>query len=306
MLVGATFLWTAGIKAVAPQKFQDHLTFLKIPLGAHVKTWARLAAGLEAAWGVALVSGIASAVLYPATAIVLVALGALTWWSVSSGRTDDCGCYGGFIAASLWQSVGLNALFASLCLAAWKLSPVALDIPAFKVLIAIATGIVFVLVTMQSQSLLESRGWALVDVNPLRENVPWRHSWAAGSTETIKGEVLVAFLGPDCPYCSQFVTMANAFVQAPGLPPVIGVIATSAKGLREYVKENDIGFPVVRISASLINRLVGAFPTIAVVDAGNVTAIWNGVIPPDFITRVKLAFFPGRGAAPVSRIQNVG
>ena len=123
-IVGVVFLAAAVMKAINPSNFHGHIT----RLGLVPRRWARLFApaliGVEGAWGAALIIAFAPTVVLPATAVALVLLSGMSAWGVRSGRTEDCGCYGGFITPSLWQSVGLNGLYFALTSIAWTAHPV--------------------------------------------------------------------------------------------------------------------------------------------------------------------------------------
>ena len=113
-LVGATFLWAATIKAIAPHTFSRHLAALGWIPGKFNSSAVNVAAGLEALLGTALIVNVAPAFLLPVTLLILAALTGVAVWGVKSGKTTDCGCYGGVIQPSIEQSAGLNALFALL------------------------------------------------------------------------------------------------------------------------------------------------------------------------------------------------
>src|SRR5678815_979746 len=100
IIVGATLLWTSGIKAFAPQTFRNHLASLGwIPWG-FLSPLVSAAAMFEAAWGAVLILGIAPRVILPLSISAFGILSLVAWWSVRSGKADDCGCYGGFIQPS--------------------------------------------------------------------------------------------------------------------------------------------------------------------------------------------------------------
>ena len=74
-IVGATFLWTGIIKSIAPHVFSAHLTQLGwIPPKLNASAVVA-AAGIESAWGAALILGVAPAFLLPATAALLASQG---------------------------------------------------------------------------------------------------------------------------------------------------------------------------------------------------------------------------------------
>ena len=84
-VVGATFLWTAFIKAVDPLIFSRHLYRLGwIPANLN-RASVIAAATLEAALGTALVLMLAPGITLPLTLALLAALSFVSWWGVRSG-----------------------------------------------------------------------------------------------------------------------------------------------------------------------------------------------------------------------------
>ena len=292
-LVGLTFVYAGGIKAIAPHTFHAHLTGLGWLKPGRIDKAVIAAAGLEVGWGLALVVDLASAALYPITIALLIALSTISWWSVRSGRATDCGCYGGFVQPSITQSLGINALFVALVAAAWYAGGSTWNASPLHVWLPITGAIAAsVIAHMASRFQLRS-GRLLFDTNPLKIGNRWRHGWADGLTRQLSGETLVAFLGPDCPYCAQCVRVGNAVSQAPRLPRVVGVVAATEERRDAFVRENAVKFPVAMISQSLMGRLAQAVPTTVLIKDGKIAHTWVGSAPPpEFVDRVKEAFFP--------------
>jgi hypothetical protein len=291
-LVGATFVWAASIKAIAPHTFRRHLESLGWLPFKQLPLTVTAAAGLEAGWGLALIAGIAPAVVYPATLLLLVVLTSASWWGVRSGKAQDCGCYGGYIQPSIAQSMGLNATFALLVIAAWATSKPTSAVKLWQVVVIVAASILIGGIAEAAQRHARKTGKLLFDTSPLKLGRRWRHSWADGKTARIDGEMLVAFLGPNCPYCSQFVKVANAMAQSPQLPKVFGVIAARDEEVSAYVLQQGIRFPVATVSQSLMSRLTSAVPTVVIVESGRIQNMWMGNVPPGVVDRFREAFFP--------------
>jgi hypothetical protein len=290
-IVGATFVWASGIKAIAPHVFQEHLSKLGwIPprlLGNSVVA----AAGLEAGWGTALILGVAPAILLPATAVLLAAFTAVSWWGVKSGRTTDCGCYGGFVVPSIGQSVLLNGGFAALALVAWLVAPPLSGTAPWKLVVTGAIAAAFTGVALASQRFLHKHGRLMVDTSPLKVGRRWHSRWGVKVPDDGR-ELLVSYLGPDCPYCKQWVRVLNAMDQAEGLPRVMGIVATSKEKLETFIETSGIRFPVTTIPQTLMSRLVWGVPTTALVASGMIEKTWGGQMPPDFFHRFRKTFFP--------------
>jgi hypothetical protein len=301
-IVGLTFVWSGGIKATSPHTFEQHLYSLGWIPQNFVRSAVTASAAAEVALGTGLLLAAAPAVLYPLTLAGLVVLSFISWWGVRSGKANDCGCYGGFIQPSIEQSLGLNALFAVLILTGWLGSRGDVSFPIWKALTVAAAFLVVAIFTDVAQRHARKTGKPLLDLNPLKVGKRWRHSWTHGLTAKIDGEVLVAFLGPDCPYCGDFVKVGNAMTQSPKLPNVVGVVATSKDRLATFISEKGIRFPTVNVSQSLMSRLVNAVPTVALVDDSQIKRVWIGNVPPDVVDRFKGAFFPMLEAAPTSAL----
>ena len=246
----------------------------------------------------ALLVGAVPRMIYPVTIATLLALSVVSWWGVRSGKTIDCGCYGGYVQPSIGQSLALNGLYVTLVILGWLRLEGSRGFASWQLAIPIATVIVVGLFTEVAQRHAVKTGRPLFDLNPLKAGKRWRHSWAGGLTSKLEGEVLVAFLGPDCPYCGQFVKVGNAMVQSPKLPQVVGVVGSSKERLEAFKLEKGIRFPVAGISQSVVSRLANAVPTAVLVESGRIKRVWIGNMPPDFVDRFKEAFFPQVTAAP--------
>jgi len=301
-LVGLAFVWAGVVKALEPHIFAAHLRSLSVVPERFVTTAVTLAAAFETGLGVALLTGTAPAVLHPATVVILTIFSGLTWWSIRSGRTTDCGCYGGYVQPSLGQSLALNGMYALLIAAAIAVPSGNRGYQTWQVVVPVLFLAGAAALTEAAHRYPRRHGKPLVDLNPLKEGRRFRDTWARGLTTGSDGEVIVAFLGPDCPYCGLFVKVANAMLQSKELPRVVGVVATSPDKLQKFKDEKGIRFPVAVISQSLFSRLVGPVPTGALVSGGIIRRVWVGNMPPDLVDRFRDAFVPAAvtGAAPRS------
>jgi hypothetical protein len=292
ILVGVIFVWTGVIKAIAPQTFRNHLQSLGwIPwklLGSAVTA----ASAFEVAWGMALVTGVARLVVFPATVLLLTVFTAISWWGVKSGKAEDCGCYGGYIQPSIKQSIALNTGFAILVIAAWIGGQPTVTAAAWQITLIVVSAVAIGLLAWRAQRFEATKGRPLLDTNPLKIGKKWKHRWAHGATAGMDGEILVAYLGANCPYCSQFVKVANAMTQSPDLPKVIGVMAASEPQVKAYIEDYGIRFPVATVSPSLMSRLASAVPSVVIVESGRIKDMWVGNMPPAVVDRFRDAFFP--------------
>src|SRR5688572_6953582 len=178
-IVGAVFLWGGAIKAIAPHVFSAHLTRLGWIPRRLVQHAVVATAAFEGALGIALILRVAPVVVLPATAVLLVALTAVSWWGVRSGKTTDCGCYGGYVVPSMAQSIALNSALAALALSAWIFLPRPLDTSPWQVVAAGAVAVVFGAFAAASQQIRRKDGRFMLDMSPLKVGRRWHSRWGA-------------------------------------------------------------------------------------------------------------------------------
>jgi hypothetical protein len=290
-IVGATFLWAAIIKAIEPHVFQRHLVSLGWKPSRFIGPALIAVAGLEAGLGTALILGVAPGFVLPATVALLIALTAVSWWGVRTGRTTDCGCYGGYVVPSLAQSLLVNGSFVALTLVAWLVHGGAEPTPLWKFLAASAAGAIVAGFAVTSLSFFRRHGRFMVEMNPLKVGRRWRSRWGATIPHE-RAEHLVAYLGPDCPHCKRWVRVLNAIAQSADLPSVVGIVGTSNEKLEAFIEDSGIRFPMRTIPQTLMSRLAWRVPTTVLVSDGRIQNQWIGQMPAEFFERFRDAFFP--------------
>jgi hypothetical protein len=302
-IVGAALLWTGIIKAVEPQTFQGHLSRLGWIPWKQLDVAVTASAAGEAALGVALVVRLLPQLTYPAAITALLAFSAITWFSIRTGKVDDCGCYGGYIQPSLVQSLAINLFFAAMIIIAWMLGPLDNGGTWWKVATVFVASAAVGIFCYYAQRFARKNGKQLIDRNPLKAGNRWNHRWANGSTAAMSDEFLVGLLGTECPYCGKFVRIANAMLESSALPKVVGLVAATESRASSYIEEKGIRFPVTRVSQSLMARLAPAVPTAVLVRGDRIEKVWVGDMPPDFVDRFLVAFFPEVETSRRSRIE---
>jgi hypothetical protein len=295
LIVGAVLLWTGMIKAVAPGTFHRHVASLDVLPGALLSPAVTVAASLETGLGAALIVGLVPGITLPASIAMLIVLSAVSWWGVDTGKAVDCGCYGGFVQPSIWQSLGLNGVFSLLLIPEWIARFNDTEVVAWQALVVLCTTLFVAVFTEATQLYERKRGRPLINTNPIKVGAKWQHRWAKGATSQMDGEYLVALLGPNCPFCQQWVRVGNAIAQSPSLPSVVGVIGDTKQTIERFRSDHGVKFPIAEISPSLMARLADAVPTTVHVVSGRINGIWAGQAPPEFVHRFKLAFFPTSG-----------
>jgi hypothetical protein len=280
-LVGLVFLGTGTLKALDSVRFLQQLRRYRLLPPAWAVPAAMLFIAFECALGFALVLGL-SRWLLPAAALMLIAFAALTAWATSTGRVDDCGCYGGLVMLTPAQSLALDGVYVALLAVAWSLAARDAGL-AGAWWLAVAAVFMAALVT----SWRSLRG-PLVDLGLLRVGRAWRRGWLKHSPRDLtNGAHFVVFLSRECPYCKNWVPLLNVLEVQPDMPSVVAVMSLDDDGRRAFLAEHLITFPVTFMPQSLVSLMVDAFPTAALVENGRVTGKWIGEMPEPYLTRVR-------------------
>jgi uncharacterized membrane protein YphA (DoxX/SURF4 family) len=298
-IVGAVFLAASLMKVAAPLGFYRHVNKLGLLPLKPERAVVPIAIGLEAGWGVALFLGVWPHAVLPFTALGLVLFTGLTWWSVISGKVEDCGCYGGFITPSIWQSVSLNALYLALIGIGWAMLPAPASDPMWKFAVVIEAIVVIGGTAEFALRYEMKRGTALFTPSPLRVGHRWKAKWGGRENSQGKRDQLVSYLGPNCPYCKRWVRVLNVIHASPDLPSVTAVLASSPGEIEAFVEETGVRFPIATISGGMMQRLTSSVPTTVLVENGAVRDVWGGLMSDEFVERFKRAFFP---AAPQEQL----
>jgi hypothetical protein len=293
IIVGIVLVATSLMKVAAPFSFYRHVARLGLKIGVPLRIVVPFAIGFEGAWGTALLIGLAPHFTLPMTALGLMLLTGLTWWSIRSGKTEDCGCYGGFITPSIAQSVALNGLYFVLVALAWASLPPESVFPMWKVGTVILAGI---LIGGTAEYALGSEfrtGVPLFTPSPLKVGQRWRRRWAGSATLMPGMPQILSYLGPDCPYCQRWVRALNIIHESPDLPQVTAILASSQGKIEDFVKETGVRFPIATIPQARMQRLASLVPTTVLVENDVIQDVWGGAqLSEDFSERFKAAFFP--------------
>lgn len=291
-LVAMVFVFTALAKAVDPRSFTRHVRGLRLLPARETRTAVYGLIAFESAWGIALITKLSPGILLPATLVLLISLSALTYWSTSTGRSVDCGCYGTALQVTPAQSLLLNALYASAILYAYLSLENVDGFTPWKAAAALAAGAGAGLLAFVSDRRVAEGGGPLVNLEPLLTGRRWRSAWAGGGTFPPDQEVLVVYLGPTCPHCQLWVRVLNVVHLVPGLPAVIGVVSVDEEKKQEFVETFALRFPVRTVPDRLMNRLAAAVPTTVLISENRIQEKWVGQMPETFLQRFRAALFP--------------
>ena len=169
---------------------------------------------LECVLGIALILRLFPQWLFISTIVLLLLLSGLTYWSTSTKRTDDCGCYNGLIDISPKQSLLLNAVYITLMGLAW-FYPVA-DI------LTVSQQVTALFISLATSSLLTAVSYIyywknkkpILDLELLKVNRSWQPQWLKEYAESLTTrEKLVVFLMPGCPTCKNWLKVLKVVHQ---------------------------------------------------------------------------------------------
>ncbi len=289
-LVGGVLVTTGILKLLDAGSFVGHVDRYGIIPRALLIWASAFFVGFELALGAALLLGISSALL-PVSVLLFLFFAGLTIWGTSTGRVDDCGCYGGFLLLTPWQSLALDGVYLLLLAAAWYLRPPGASAvgPMWKWAAAIAVlaaGTAFSLRSVQRP---------LFRFRFLREGMPWNPRWLKSSPRDLRtGSHFLVFLSKDCPHCKRWVPLLNVLEVQPDLPGVIGVMSLNDREKEQFLSEHMIRFPIVRMHQGLISLLARAVPTAVLLENGAIVRHWEGEMPESYLERIR-GFFQAIG-----------
>ena len=281
-IVGAVLLVTGVVKALSSQPFILHnYRYGLLPLQT-VLPVAIAFIGLESALGVALIFHEFPQWIIPVSIILILILSALNFWSTSSGRTEDCGCYGGLLVITPKQSLLLNLSYILLLAIAWRYPLKDHHTETWQWILAL-----IVLASTSTMGWL-SRNKPLVDFSRLKTGNRWKRRWLKDSTHDLQqGSHFVVFLSKNCPYCKKWIPLLNIMNTQKDLPQVTGIMSLTQEEIETFKTEQRVRFPVVSMDKLLFGYMVEAFPTAILIEDGIISSKCEGRIPEEFLDRIK-------------------
>ncbi len=286
LIVGLVFLVTGIVKALSSQKFIQHIAQYGIFLPQLVAPVAVTIIGLECALGSALILHEFPEFLVPGTVILLGLLSIVTFWSTSTGRTEDCGCYGGLAIITPTQSILLNLGYISLMGLAFYFPLANQETATWQWIVALVFLVVGLALAAQSQS------QPLVDFSYLKEGKQWKKAWLKNIPQDLqKGNYFLVFLGPDCPYCKRWMPLLNIMNANPALlPNVLGIMTLNESEIEAFQAKHLVHFPIVSMNKLLFNSMVDGVPTAVLINDGKIDNISMGQMPQEYFKEIQLFY----------------
>jgi thioredoxin-related protein len=284
-IVGSVLLITGLAKALSSKQFIHHNYRYGLLSPKIIPQVAILFIGLESALGTALILHEFSQWLIPVSIFFLIGSSGLILWSTSSGKTEDCGCYGGLWVVTPKQSLMLNLGYILLLALAWFYPVVNHQTQTWQWILASIVGIVASILGWQSQNK------PLIDFSRLKVGNRWKRRWLRNAPHNLQqGSHFIVFLSKDCPYCKRWIPFLNVMDTQKDLPQVLGIISVTTEELEAFKDEQRVRFPLVTMDKLLFNYMVDAYPTAVLIKDGIITEQWIGEIPEQFLDRIKQVY----------------
>jgi hypothetical protein len=279
-LVGLVFLVSGTFKALDAAAFLRHTLRYRLLRPQWLRIACICVVGLECAVGAALALDVTLAI--PVAAVLLLGFAALTWWGTSTGRVEDCGCYGGLLLLTPVQSLLLDGLYLALLAAAWFLGSAPVTPRIWQIAIVAAVFAIAIAAATRSVSR------PLANLGLLKAGRSWRKKWLPQyQRDVTQGSHFVVFLSPECPHCKRWAPLLNVIEARAELPSVVGVMSTSQESLDRFLGEYLIRFPIVLMGRSLISLMARAYPTAALVEGGKIRSVWTGEMPEEYLDHAR-------------------
>ncbi|MBD2663366.1 peroxiredoxin family protein [Richelia sinica] len=282
LIIGSVFLITGITKALSSEQFIHHNYRYGLLPPRIVPQVAITFIGLESALGLALILHQFSQWLIPISIIFLIGSSALILWSTSSGKTEDCGCYGGIVIITPKQSILLNIGYI-LLLGIALFYPVAdHHTQTWQWVLALIIGVSASILGWQSQHK------PLINFSRLKIGNTWKRRWLKNSPNDLQnGTHFIVFLSKDCPYCKRWVPFLNMMNTQKDLPQVMGIMSLTPEELETFTDEQMVRFPLVSMDKLLFGYMADAYPTAVLIEGGVITQKWVGELPEPYLDRIK-------------------
>lgn len=282
LIVGLVFLVTGIVKALSSKKFIEHIAQYGLFNPQLIVPVAITFIGLECALGAGLILHEFSKWTVPGTAILLVLLSIITFWSTATGKTEDCGCYAGIAIITPLQSIILNLGYISLMGLAFYFPAANHETATWQWIVA-SVFFLFGLVSAQ-----QSQFTPLVDFSYLKEGKKWQKSWLKNLDQDLqKGNYFLVFLGAECSYCKRWVPLLNIMNANPELPKVLGIMNLNESEIEAFKAKHLVHFPIVSMNKRLFNYMVDRVPTAVLIKDGQIDNISQGEMPQEYLKEIE-------------------
>ncbi|WP_287520770.1 MauE/DoxX family redox-associated membrane protein [Okeania sp. SIO2C2] len=288
-IVGSIFLFTGIAKIIEPWKFIQHIAKLDLINPQLIIPISLTFTAIESALGIALILRVLPTIIMPLSILLLLNLSMLTYWSTSTGKTEDCGCYNGWLKITPTQSLILNAIYIFLLIFA-EFFGLYRPTVLWQWLVVLITFIISYALAAGSLEYMQENGRPYLDFTPLQENIKWRLEWLGEDSESLmSGSVIVVFMSPECSKCKHWLGVLKLVQWQDDLPAIVGLIDTeNIQEGQDFVDRYFLNFPVVAVDKKFYKKLkIEVVPTAVVLKDGVIQEKWIGLMPMWFINKIN-------------------
>ncbi|HEU4401304.1 MAG TPA: DoxX family protein [Candidatus Polarisedimenticolia bacterium] len=275
-VLGLIFLASGVLKAVDPAEFARQMAGYGI-LGAGPSALAApLLIAFETTLGVALLAGLRPRGAALVAAVLLVGFIGVETYGLSTGRTESCGCFGGYVERTPAQVIGEDLVFLALAaLVLWGLRGRAAR-PERGAVVVVACGAALALAfTFASPRLPIDRY-----VTRLGEGRTLADLGLAGKVPGLdQGRHLVALLDLADPGAVDVAARLKEIADLPGTPAIVAFTASTDEERGAFLWAAVPAFDIHGLDRAVIKRLYRRLPRFFLLEEGRVVSVYDGTPP---------------------------
>lgn len=289
IVVALVFLVAALMKALDPVSFHEQIAAYGIlPDLAPVAAWTLII--IEVALAAGLIVNLFPRVLpLLAIALLLFFIG-ITWYGMSIGLGENCGCFGNLVHRGPEQVIVEDAimlaalLFASVVLWSQQRKPFGAKLGVTVV----AAGLAAVTAGMSPALPVDD---LVTQLRPGAHFTSWPVDGLYGKDLNKGTHVVFLFtvqsetIGPD-------VQSMNAIAQQDAVESAVGLIIDGTEHLTQLMFEYAAAFPVAAIEPRFARPLYRRLPRVFVIRDGEVTQTWSELPAPDVVVEAMTSPTP--------------
>jgi len=308
IIIGCIFLLTGIAKVLEPWKFIQHISQLRLFKVQLITPVSLTFTAIEVALGVALIMNVAPFLIIPTSIVLLIGFSILTYWSTSTKRTEDCGCYNGWLQITPAQSILLNLVYTTgliFTLIGFIYQENQVNtVSIWQLLLILGSLIISGILANGSLEYLTKNGRPYIDLSPVREQQPWQIQWLGENVtqlhQLMSDVKILVFLTPGCPVCQKWLEMLKVVHSQKHLPDVIVILDINDNDEKEkFGSDYALDFPTISIDESQYQKLgINVVPTAVILQSGVIQHKWAGGMPLAFIEQLVLPFYYKEGDSP--------
>lgn len=301
IIIGSIFLLTGIAKVLEPWKFIQHISQLRLIYFQLITPISLAFIAIEVALGIALIMNIAPLITIPTSILLLIGLSILTYWSTSTDRTEDCGCYNGWLEITAAQSILLNLVYTTglifTLIGFISQEKLINTVTIWQWLLILASLIISGILANGSLEYLTKKGRPYIDLSPVREQQHWQTKWLGEDVtqlhQLMSDVKIIVFLTPGCPVCQKWLEMLKVVHSQKHLPDVIVILDINDNDEKEkFSSDYAWDFPAIVINESQYRKLsINVVPTAVILHSGVIQHKWAGGMPSAFIQQLVFPFY---------------